>query len=55
MIEFTLNGKAVGTDDDPGTPLLWVVRDTFKLKGSKFGCGAGLCGACTMHIDGKAS
>ena len=55
MIEFTLNGKAVRTDDDPGTPLLWVVRDTFKLKGSKFGCGAGLCGACTMHIDGKAS
>jgi len=55
MIEFMLNGKTVRTDDDPGTPLLWVVRDTFKLKGSKFGCGAGLCGACTMHIDGDAS
>ena len=55
MIEFTLNGKTVRTDDDPNTPLLWVVRDTFKLKGSKFGCGAGLCGACTMHIDGDAS
>jgi len=54
MIEFTLNGKSVRTEDDPGTPLLWVVRDTFKLKGSKFGCGAGLCGACTMHIDGEA-
>ena len=54
MIEFTLNGEAVQTDDDPSTPLLWVVRDTFQLKGSKFGCGAGLCGACTMHIDGVA-
>jgi isoquinoline 1-oxidoreductase alpha subunit len=55
MIEFTLNGSSVATDDDPDTPLLWVVRDTFKLKGSKFGCGSGLCGACTMHIDGVAS
>ena len=54
MIEFTLNGQTVRTDDDPSTPLLWVVRDTFKLKGSKFGCGAGLCGACTMHIDDAA-
>ena len=54
MIEFTLNGHAVSTDVDPSTPLLWVVRDQFKLKGSKFGCGAGLCGACTMHADGAA-
>lgn len=54
MIEFTLNGQAVSTDVDPSTPLLWVVRDQFKLKGSKFGCGAGLCGACTMHADGTA-
>ena len=55
MIEFKLNGKTVRTDDEPDTPLLWVVRDTFKLKGSKFGCGASLCGACTMHIDGVAA
>jgi len=54
MISFKLNGEVVETNDDPATPLLWVVRDSFKLKGSKFGCGAGLCGACTMHVDGEA-
>ena len=54
MIEFSLNGSAVQFSGDPNTPLLWVVRDAFKLKGSKFGCGAGLCGACTMHLDGSA-
>ena len=51
MIEFSLNGESVRTDVDPNTPLLWVVRDVFGLTGSKFGCGAGLCGACTMHVD----
>ena len=55
MIDFELNGKAVRFDGDPETPLLWVIRDNFKLKGSKFGCGAGLCGACTMHVDGVAT
>ena len=54
MIEFTLNGEVVKTEDSPDTPLLWVVRDTFGLTGSKFGCGAALCGACTMHLDGNA-
>ena len=54
MIEFSLNGESVRTDVDPNTPLLWVVRDVFGLTGSKFGCGAGLCGACTMHVDDVA-
>ena len=54
MITFSLNGEPVRFNGDPSTPLLWVIRDDFKLKGSKFGCGAGLCGACTMHLDGTA-
>lgn len=54
MITFQLNNRAVAFDLDPDTPLLWVVRDHFKLKGSKFGCGMGLCGACTMHVNGEA-
>mgnify|MGYP006123457191 CR=1 FL=1 len=54
MINFQLNNSPVEVDIDPDTPLLWVVRDHFKLKGSKFGCGMGLCGACTMHVNGEA-
>ena len=54
MIEFQLNGKAVKADVAANTPLLWVVRDQFGLKGSKFGCGKGLCGACSMHLDGQS-
>ena len=54
MIRFELNGKVVESAESPEKPLLWVVRDEFDLTGSKFGCGAGLCGACTMQIDGQA-
>ena len=53
MIEFTLNGKAVSTDAPQDTPLLWVIRDEFGLKGTKFGCGIAQCGACTVHVDGS--
>jgi isoquinoline 1-oxidoreductase alpha subunit len=54
-IAFTLNGKPVQVDVDPATPLLWVLRDTLGLTGAKFGCGAGLCGACTVHLNGQAA
>lgn len=54
MISFELNGQAVTTDAPADTPLLWVIRDYFKLKGSKFGCGMALCGACSMHLDGQS-
>lgn len=54
MIRFTLNGQPVSTDLPGDTPLLWAVRDGFHLTGSKFGCGMGLCGACTMHVNGEA-
>ena len=55
MITFTLNGQTVETDDSLDTPLLWVIRDTFGLTGSKFGCGMAQCGACTIHFNGHAT
>jgi isoquinoline 1-oxidoreductase alpha subunit len=53
MIKLTVNGIEHSLDVEGDTPLLWVVRDYLDLKGSKFGCGAGLCGACTMHLNGS--
>ena len=56
MIQLQVNGeqRVVGDDVDPGTPLLWVLRDHLGLVGAKYGCGIGSCGACTVHVDGKA-
>lgn len=54
MVKFTVNNVAMEFDGDPATPLLWFIRDEAGLTGTKFGCGAGLCGACTVHMDGEA-
>ncbi|MFQ3247932.1 MAG: isoquinoline 1-oxidoreductase alpha subunit [Arenicella sp.] len=54
MIEFKLNGETVKSDSPEDTPLLWVIRDELKLKGTKFGCGIAQCGACTVHFEGTA-
>lgn len=53
-MKLTLNGKKISVDVPPDTPLLWVLRDTLGLTGTKFGCGQALCGACTVHLDGAA-
>ena len=53
-IKFTLNGKPQTVDASPEMPLLWVLRDTLGMTGTKFGCGMALCGACTVHINGDA-
>jgi isoquinoline 1-oxidoreductase alpha subunit len=54
MVSFTLNAKRVSVSADEKTPLLWVIRDHVGLTGTKYGCGAGLCGACMVHVNGKA-
>jgi isoquinoline 1-oxidoreductase alpha subunit len=57
MASFTLqvNGQVHTVDADPDTPLLWILRDTLGLTGTKYSCGSGLCGACTVHLDGQAT
>jgi isoquinoline 1-oxidoreductase alpha subunit len=54
MIQLTVNGKAAKFDGDPDMPLLWYLRDELRYTGTKFGCGMGLCGACTVHLNGEA-
>ena len=54
MMKLTINGKSHDVDVEPDTPLLWVIRDTVGLTGTKYGCGIAQCGACTVHIDGAA-
>ncbi len=53
MIQFQLNGETVTSESPDDTPLLWVIRDELKLKGTKFGCGIAQCGACTVHLNGQ--
>ena len=52
--QLTVNGSTRQVDEDPETPLLWILRDTLGLTGTKFGCGQGVCGSCTVHLDGQA-
>jgi isoquinoline 1-oxidoreductase alpha subunit len=53
-MRLTVNGKSQDFNDDPDMPLLWYLRDGLRLTGTRFGCGAGLCGACTVHVNGQA-
>ena len=53
MITLSVNSKTISVKDSPDTPLLWVLRDTLGMTGTKFGCGVALCGACTVHLDGE--
>lgn len=53
MLTLTINGKRHRLDVDPATPLLWVIRDHLEMTGTKFGCGAALCGCCTVHVEGS--
>ncbi|SJL82549.1 (2Fe-2S)-binding protein [Vibrio palustris] len=55
MTKFILNGEPVAVDVDGDTPLLWVIRDELNMTGTKFGCGIGTCGACTVHVGGRAT
>jgi isoquinoline 1-oxidoreductase alpha subunit len=55
MARFILNGKSVTADVESDTPLLWVIRDDLDMTGTKFGCGIGTCGACTVHVGGRAT
>ncbi|MGJ9420695.1 (2Fe-2S)-binding protein [Massilia sp. CMS3.1] len=52
MVQLNINGRDMQVDADPATPILWALRDNLNLTGTKFGCGAALCGACTVHLDG---